>query len=151
VRGSRATRSRPARRRAEALGPGTAGVLGAAVRRTALVPGFAARTMPPMIDARLTVLAALLAASCGRAPDAAPTAAGPDSPAPNPGFVAEHEFGLIPHGVSHTAELPIPVPEHGGPWIPVGFLRACSCAQHEYVLQAADGSTRIIAGNGLVD
>ena len=100
-----------------------------------------------MIDARLTVLALLLAASCGRAPDAADL----ESPTPNPGFVAEHEFGLIPHGARRSAELPIPVPEHGGPWIPVGFLRACSCAQHEYVVEAADGSTRIVAGNGLVD
>jgi hypothetical protein len=96
------------------------------------------------IPAGLAVLAGL-AAGCSPEPVPAPTPAVPG------GFAAEHDFGLIPHGSERTADLPITLPATGGPWIPVGFLRSCSCAQHRFVVVAADGSERLVDGIGAPD
>ncbi|MHC5066796.1 MAG: hypothetical protein ACYTG5_22810, partial [Planctomycetota bacterium] len=59
-----------------------------------------------------------------------------------PGIV-EHNFGAIPHGRTVQADLPIPMPEDLGPMIPMGFQRNCSCARHEFVIVAKDGSERV--------
>lgn len=88
------------------------------------------------------------------------TACGPgtvteDPPRPNPtaatGFAVEHDFGTIPHGGDVTADLRIPLPEGPGAWIPMGFIRSCTCAQHEFVIRTADGATRSIHRLGVAD
>lgn len=57
--------------------------------------------------------------------------------------VVSYDFGTIEHGLSGHADIEIPLPPDLGPMIPLGFLRNCSCARHEFVIVSADGQERI--------
>jgi hypothetical protein len=99
-----------------------------------------------------SILTAVVAALClPAACDADPTPTGgpthPASAAPRPLDTAsiprvEHDFGTLRHGAVATVDLPIPVPTEGGPWIPVGFERTCTCAHHVFVLRDEAGGER---------
>lgn len=62
--------------------------------------------------------------------------------------VVEHDFGVIPHGERRAVELTIPVPQEGGPWLPVAFQRSCTCVRHTFVAVSPTGDRRVIAGDG---
>ncbi|MGA0061235.1 MAG: hypothetical protein ACO3RU_16800 [Planctomycetota bacterium] len=97
---------------------------------------------------RSAVLAVLLGA-CGPHPDAG-TNHGSTASTPSD-FAVEHDFGPIAHGDDATADLRIPVPSTGGPWVPMGFIRSCTCAQHEFLLEEPDGHTRAVTRLGIAD
>ncbi|MGA1607474.1 MAG: hypothetical protein ACO4CT_10840 [Planctomycetota bacterium] len=97
---------------------------------------------------RSAVLAVLLGA-CGPHPDPG-TNHGSTASTPSD-FAVEHDFGPIAHGDDATADLRIPVPSTGGPWVPMGFIRSCTCAQHEFLLEEPDGHTRAVTRLGIAD
>lgn len=99
-----------------------------------------------MVSPMRMLAAAILVVAAGCGDRQTPT------PSPAPGAqrpYVEHDFGMIPHGESRTAELEVPLPESGGPWVPVGFQRSCTCARHEFLVVGPDGSERVVAGIGL--
>jgi len=57
--------------------------------------------------------------------------------------VVSYDFGTIEHGQVGHADVEIPLPSDLGPMIPLGFLRNCSCARHEFVIVGTNGKERI--------
>ena len=105
--------------------------------------------MPALAHRPELVLLALALAACSPEPAPTPPPVG-GAGAPS-GFRVEHDFGTIAHGSEVTTDLRIPVPDGAGPWIPMGFIRSCTCAQHEFLLVAANGSTRAVPRLGVAD
>jgi hypothetical protein len=48
--------------------------------------------------------------------------------------VVRHDFGMLRHGAVGRADLKIPLPAVSAPLIPIGFMRDCTCARHQFVL-----------------
>ncbi len=88
---------------------------------------------------RTTVLLPLALVACSKSEPGQPPA---DAPAP----VVSVDFGILPHGAIVSRDLVIPVPRDGGAWFPVGFQRACTCADHEFVAIDGSGHERAIDG-----
>jgi hypothetical protein len=102
----------------------------------------------PVRPSRVLALTLALTA-CGPGPETeAPPRQGPTT---DSGFAVEHDFGTIPHGSDTTADLRIPLPDGPGAWIPMGFIRSCTCAQHEFVIRTPDGAARSIPRLGVAD
>jgi hypothetical protein len=105
--------------------------------------------MPAMVPTPRSAALALLLGACSPGQDE-----GGLQPKAHPqptGFAVEHEFGTLRHGDDATVDLRIPVPEDGGPWVPMGFIRSCTCAQHEFLIESADGHTTSVSRLGVAD
>jgi len=93
--------------------------------------------------------AACLLAACGggstEAPEDPGTPLGGAASAPDAPQIVRHDFGMVRHGASVTADLPVAVVP-GRALVPVGFSGDCSCARGQLVIRAADGTERFPSG-----
>ncbi|MCU0867200.1 MAG: hypothetical protein MUC36_25745 [Planctomycetes bacterium] len=97
-----------------------------------------------------TALATLLLVACG---EQQPSPTPPPQPRPGatPVLLAEHDFGIIPHGETRQHEFELDLARLPATYVPLRVHLDCTCGTAELRLRSAEGVDRPVTGTGLTD